>query len=97
MSCESRDTSDGQETDATATVDALKSWVRAFSQARDWEQFHNPKDLALALVCEVGESLREKLVIADRKYPVEQAFGRPDKYTAYQAKMDRPDGETEGR
>ncbi len=44
-------------TDAEATVAQLKAWVLAFSKERDWEQFHHPKDLGLALVCEVGEVL----------------------------------------
>jgi dCTP diphosphatase len=121
-------------TDDEATVARLKGWVRAFSRERDWEQFHHPKDLGVALVCEVGEvlehfryrtndgiqahladadrkrelaheladslwlllrladvceidlasSLREKLDLAARKYPIDQSFGRPDKYTRYQ-------------
>lgn len=28
-----------------------------FRDERDWEQFHNPKDLAIALSCEAGELL----------------------------------------
>jgi dCTP diphosphatase len=43
--------------DSTTTLDELKGAVRAFSRERDWEQFHNPKDLAVALVCEIGEVL----------------------------------------
>ncbi len=43
--------------DAQTTIEQLKEQVRTFSRERDWEQFHNPKDLALALVCEVGELL----------------------------------------
>ncbi len=31
--------------------------IRAFCQERDWEQFHNPKDLALSLVLEAAEVL----------------------------------------
>jgi dCTP diphosphatase len=31
--------------------------VLAFSRERDWEQFHHPKDLGLALASEVGELL----------------------------------------
>lgn len=42
-------------TDAQATVERLKESVRAFARERDWEQFHNPKDLLVALLCEVGE------------------------------------------
>ncbi len=33
----------------------LREQMRAFSHARDWEQFHDPKSLLLALVGEVGE------------------------------------------
>jgi dCTP diphosphatase len=120
--------------DDRTTVADLKRWVLAFSQERDWEQFHHPKDLGLALACEIGEllehfryrehdairaalahasfkrdlaheladclwlllrladvceidlasSLREKIELAAQKYPVDQCFGRPDKYTRYQ-------------
>jgi dCTP diphosphatase len=119
--------------DEQTTIRELKELVRAFSQERDWEQFHHPKDLGVALACEVGEvlehfryqsneaiaerlakgeerrelaheladclwlllrladvcnidlasSLREKVELAAAKYPVEQSYGRPDKYTAY--------------
>lgn len=31
--------------------------VRKFSEKRNWTQFHNPKDLAIALVLEAGEVL----------------------------------------
>ena len=43
--------------DAGTTLDALKGLVRDFSRERDWEQFHHPKDLGVALACEVGELL----------------------------------------
>jgi len=33
----------------------LTERYRAFSRARDWEQFHDPRSLILALVGEVGE------------------------------------------
>lgn len=29
--------------------------IIAFREARDWKQFHNPKDVALSLVLEAGE------------------------------------------
>ena len=32
-------------------------YVLAFSRDRDWEQFHNPKDLALSLSLEASELL----------------------------------------
>lgn len=34
---------------------ALTNEIRLFAQERDWEQFHDPKSLVLALVGEVGE------------------------------------------
>ena len=37
----------------------LTARVRAFAQERDWEQFHTPKNLAMALAGEVGELLAE--------------------------------------
>ena len=42
-------------TDGSTTVRELKDLVRGFSTERNWEQFHHPKDLGVALVCEVGE------------------------------------------
>ena len=120
--------------DQQTTIAELKDLVRDFSKERDWEQFHHPKDLGVALACEVGEvlehfryrgneeiqkslqqeavrrelaheladclwlllrmadvcsidlasSLREKMELAALKYPVDKAYGRPDKYTKYQ-------------
>jgi dCTP diphosphatase len=120
-------------TDPQTTIGQLKELVLRFSRERDWEQFHHPKDLGLALACEVGEvlehfryrtneevraavddpgrrralaheladclwvllrladvcgidlasALQEKVELAALKYPVERAYGRPDKYTSY--------------
>lgn len=33
----------------------IRDELRKFAKARDWEQFHTPKNLTLALVGEVGE------------------------------------------
>jgi NTP pyrophosphatase (non-canonical NTP hydrolase) len=118
-------------TDSTATVAALKARVLAFVRERDWEQFHNPKNLSMALAAEAGELMehflwatpeqsaaiardpakRQKIAdeLADvviyalefanitgldlaaaidakmaanaKKYPVEKAKGRSEKYT----------------
>src|SRR3954467_6389603 len=125
-------------TDPETTIAQLKELVLRFSRERDWEQFHHPKDLGVALACEVGEvlehfryrgdeairaslqdaenrralaheladclwlllrladvcaidlasSLREKVELAALKYPVDKVYGRPDKYTAYQARQE---------
>ncbi|MFI1995456.1 nucleotide pyrophosphohydrolase [Actinoplanes sp. NPDC020271] len=40
-------------------MDDLTQRVRAFARERDWEQFHTPKNLAMALAGEVGELLAE--------------------------------------
>jgi dCTP diphosphatase len=38
-----------------ADLDDLKQRLRDFAAARDWEQFHTPKNLAMALVAEAAE------------------------------------------
>ncbi|MGW1059076.1 nucleotide pyrophosphohydrolase [Micromonospora rubida] len=40
-------------------MDELTARVRAFAEERDWQQFHTPKNLAMALAGEVGELLAE--------------------------------------
>ncbi|TCP57098.1 NTP pyrophosphatase (non-canonical NTP hydrolase) [Tamaricihabitans halophyticus] len=37
------------------TLDELRNRLRDFADARDWEQYHTPKNLAMALSGEVGE------------------------------------------
>jgi NTP pyrophosphatase (non-canonical NTP hydrolase) len=37
------------------TLDTLRDRLRTFIAERDWDQFHNPKNLAMALVAEAGE------------------------------------------
>jgi dCTP diphosphatase len=38
-------------------LDSLRSRLADFAAERDWDQFHNPKNLAMALAGEVGELL----------------------------------------
>ncbi len=38
-------------------VGALTAKLREFADARDWNQFHTPKNLAMALAAEAGELL----------------------------------------
>jgi NTP pyrophosphatase (non-canonical NTP hydrolase) len=42
-----------------SSIAELTARVRAFAQERNWEQFHTPKNLAMALAGEVGELLAE--------------------------------------
>lgn len=47
--------------DARTTVSELKSQVLAFVRERDWEQFHSPKNLSMALAAEAGELMEHFL------------------------------------
>lgn len=38
-------------------LDGLREQLQAFAAARDWGQFHSPKNLAIALSVEAGELL----------------------------------------
>ena len=121
-------------------MQALIMALRQFAAERDWDQFHSPKNLSMALAVEaaelmehfqwlteaesqalapdklaqVGEEVadvllyllrlcdklgidpvqaaRQKLDVNRDKYPPDEARGRADKYTAYQA----ADQETKG-
>ena len=118
-------------TDSTTTVAELRERVLAFVHARDWEQFHSPKNLSMALAAESGElmehflwteskdslklaheakkrpaieeeiadvviyalefanicgidlaaAIERKMAANAKKYPVEKARGRSEKYT----------------
>lgn len=118
-------------TDSATTIEQIKQRVMAFAREREWEQFHSPKNLSMALAAEAAELMEHFLwstpeqsvtVAADpakrgkiadeladvviyavefanttgldlaaaietkmaqnaRKYPVEKARGRADKYT----------------
>lgn len=117
--------------DLTVTIQMLKDKIKAFARERDWEQFHTPKNLSMAIAAEAAELMEHYLwkdgnesmeilkdarrrneieeELADilifslefanicqldvatviekkmkanaRKYPVEKAKGRADKYT----------------
>jgi dCTP diphosphatase len=44
---------------AMETLDQLKTRLREFAVARDWEQFHSPKNLAMALIVESAELVEQ--------------------------------------
>ena len=117
-------------TDSTACLAELKNRILAFARERDWEQFHAPKNLSMALAAEAAElmehflwaspeksreiacdpakrqmiaeeladvviyalefanstcldvagAIEDKMAANARKYPVEKARGRADKY-----------------
>lgn len=45
------------QADGVAGLDSLRDELRRFSAERDWEQFHTPKNLAMALSVEASELL----------------------------------------
>ncbi len=49
----------------TPTLDELTARARAFADARDWHQFHTPRNLAMALTGEVGELVAELQWLTD--------------------------------
>jgi NTP pyrophosphatase (non-canonical NTP hydrolase) len=119
-----------ESNDSNTTVEELKTRVLAFVRERDWEQFHSPKNLSMALAAEAGElmehflwatpdqskaiaadavkrqkiadeladvivyalefanatgldvaaSIEAKMIANGKKYPVEKAKGRSEKY-----------------
>ena len=48
-------------TDSATTISELKARVLAFVRERDWEQFHTPKNLSMALAAEAGELMEHFL------------------------------------
>lgn len=119
-----------ESNDSNTTVADLKTRVLAFVRERDWEQFHSPKNLSMALAAEAAElmehflwatpeqskaiaadaakrqkiadeladvvvyalefanatgldvaaSIEAKMIANGKKYPVEKAKGRSEKY-----------------
>jgi dCTP diphosphatase len=41
----------------TTELESLKTELARFAAERDWDQFHNPKNLAMAIAAECGELL----------------------------------------
>ena len=110
-------------------MEDLKRQITEFISARDWEQYHAPKNLAMALSAEAAEILeifqwkepqdplsekeiqalseeigdvlvylielaskfgidpvaaaRQKMLLNEKKYPVDKVKGKADKYTEY--------------
>ena len=49
------------------SVDELKSQVQEFCEARDWDQFHGPKDLAIGVITEASELLEHFRFLSDEQ------------------------------
>jgi NTP pyrophosphatase (non-canonical NTP hydrolase) len=44
---------------AIDSLDTLRTRLRVFVAERDWDRFHNPKNLAMALIVEAGELVEQ--------------------------------------
>jgi dCTP diphosphatase len=71
--------------DSKTTVAELRERVLAFVHERDWEQFHSPKNLSMALAAESGE-LMEHFLWAESKASLEVARD-PKKRAAIEAEL----------
>ena len=47
--------------DTATSISELKRLVLAFAEEREWVQFHNPKNLSMALAAEAGELMEHFL------------------------------------
>lgn len=43
--------------DNKSTIEELKTVVKNFCEDREWDQFHNPKDLSIMIITEASELL----------------------------------------
>lgn len=76
------------------TLEELTQQIRAFRDERDWAQFHNPKDMAIAIsLTELADNLgidlldamTRKLEKNAAKYPADQVKGSSKKDSEYEA------------
>ena len=66
------------EEDLKTTIQELKDMVRKFRDERDWEQFHDPKNLAEAISIEAGEL--QELFLWKEKEKIIQSLKEDEKF-----------------
>lgn len=49
------------------TIEQITTEIRRFRDERDWHQFHNPKDMAIAISLEASELLEHFLWLDNRE------------------------------
>ena len=49
------------------SIEQLREALRRFSAERDWDQFHSPKNLSMALIVEAGELLEHFQWISEQE------------------------------
>lgn len=50
--------SNSDKADSKTTIEELKEKIREFCELRDWDQYHNAKELAIGIVTEASELLQ---------------------------------------
>lgn len=63
--------------DKETNLQELKDFVQKYCEERDWDQFHNAKDLATALIIESAELLEHFRYKSEKE--VEELFKNPEK------------------
>jgi len=63
--------------DEKTSISELKEKVKKFCEARDWDQFHNAKDLAIAIITESSELLEHFRFKSEKE--VDEMFKNPKK------------------
>jgi NTP pyrophosphatase (non-canonical NTP hydrolase) len=61
---------------SAVALEDLESDVRAFCEERDWDRFHNAKDLAIGIATEAAELLQLFRFLSPEQ--VEESFAKPD-------------------
>ncbi|MGV9307932.1 MULTISPECIES: nucleotide pyrophosphohydrolase [unclassified Nonomuraea] len=60
----------------TSPLEELAVRLRGFASDREWERFHTPKNLVMALAGEVGELVAEFQWLAEAERPDEETMAR---------------------
>ena len=71
--------------DQKTTVADIKNRISRFNQERDWEQYHQPKDLIMALQEELGELSRCYLWVSEQE--IKNIHKDPKKMNAIKEEM----------
>ena len=53
--------------DTSTTLYDLKCLIQSFCEDRDWDQYHNPKELAIGISTEAGELLDKFRFLSDKQ------------------------------
>ena len=59
-------------------IERLKAALREFARQRDWQQFHTPKNLAMALAAEAGELLEIFQWLTPEESNLQESLGAYD-------------------